>query len=133
MPISYKPAGLTAVTPYLTVAGAARLIEFLQAAFGAEVVGRYDAPDGSRVMHAALRIDDAMVETGDANSDWGATPAALHLYVADADATYRRALDAGAESLSVPADMPYGERSASVRDPLGNIWYIATRTRESYD
>ncbi len=57
-------------------------------------------------------------------------PATLYLYVADVDATYRRALEAGATSLSAPADQFYGDRSAGVVDPTGNRWYIATRIED---
>jgi uncharacterized glyoxalase superfamily protein PhnB len=45
--------------------------------------------------------------------------------------TYRRALDAGAQSLEEPRDVPYGERRAMVKDPYGNIWQIATYRSDS--
>src|SRR6185436_5248707 len=65
------------------------------------------------------------------------SPAALHVYVPDCDATYRRALEAGAVTLGSagvgqPADRPYGERAAFVSDPVGNIWFIATRQGPDY-
>jgi uncharacterized glyoxalase superfamily protein PhnB len=56
-----------------------------------------------------------------------ATRAFLYLYVDDADATYERAIKAGAKSVEKPADMPYGDRRAMVRDPGGNLWQIARR------
>jgi uncharacterized glyoxalase superfamily protein PhnB len=59
-------------------------------------------------------------------------PTALHIYVEDADAVYRRALAAGAASTAPPADQAYGERSASVKDPSGNAWYIATAKGEHH-
>ncbi len=121
----HRPEGFHAVPPYLIVAGVDRLIRFLTEAFGAEVRERATRPDGS-VMHAQVRIEDAVVEMGEGQGEWQPMSAALHLYVADADATYRRALEAGGDSLYEPTDRPYGDREAGVRDPSGNLWFIAT-------
>lgn len=126
MSASHIPPGLPCLMPYLTVEGAARLLQFAKEAFDAVELERHE--DGGRIMHAAVRLGDSVIETGDANDRWGATPASLHYYVPDCDAAYRRALEAGAESLMEPTDMPYGERSAAVRDPVGNKWYLATFT-----
>ncbi|HYF63641.1 MAG TPA: VOC family protein [Herpetosiphonaceae bacterium] len=93
--------------------------------FAAEEIRRDLHPDGS-IMNAELRIGDSILELSQSSAQWGATPAALHIYLPDTDAAYRRALEAGAASLYEPADMPYAERSAGVRDPFGNVWYIAT-------
>jgi PhnB protein len=117
--------GFRTVTPYLIVAGAARLIDFAVGAFEAEEVRRDLRPDGT-IMNAEIRIGDSIVELAEAGEAWSARPGALHVYVRDTDDTYRRALDAGATTLYEPADMPYGERSAGVVDPVGNHWYIAT-------
>jgi uncharacterized glyoxalase superfamily protein PhnB len=57
-------------------------------------------------------------------------PLNLHLYVPDADAVYRQALTAGASSVRDPVDEPYGDRVAGVRDPFGNVWWIATHLRD---
>jgi PhnB protein len=54
------------------------------------------------------------------------SPAFLYVYVENTDATYLRALEAGAVSLEEPRDVPYGDRRAMVRDPCGNDWQIAT-------
>ncbi|HEX8695237.1 MAG TPA: VOC family protein [Longimicrobium sp.] len=126
---SHIPEGFHTVTPYLVVPGVARLIDFLREAFGAEELGRYAAPDG-RIMHALVRIGDAMVEMGEPSEQWGPMPGNLHLYVEDADAVYARALQAGATSLSEPDLKPYGDREAGVRDPSGNNWFIATRQEQ---
>jgi uncharacterized glyoxalase superfamily protein PhnB len=123
---AYRPAGFRSITPYLIVPGAARLIEFMREAFGAEELRRVPLPDGS-LQHAEVRIGDAIVELADAGGEWRPSPAALHFYVADADRTYARAIAAGAASLGAPADRPYGERSGFVADRSGNHWYIATR------
>lgn len=126
---SYLPDGFHTVTPYLIVSDAAALIEFLKAAFGATEVMRMPGPEG-QVMHAEVRIGDSVIEMGQANGEWPAMPGSLHIYVPDIDAVYLRALDAGAVTLSEPKDQFYGERSASVEDPVGNLWHIATKTED---
>lgn len=126
---SHIPEGFHTVTPYLVVPGVARLIDFLRDAFGAEELGRYAGADG-RIMHAVVRIGDAMVEMGEPSEQWAPMPCALHLYVEDADAVYARAIQAGGVSLYEPDDKPYGDREGGVRDPSGNSWYIATRREQ---
>ncbi len=122
----WKPEGFRSITPYLVAQGADRLIEFMKQAFGAEELGIVKRPDGS-VLHAEVRIGDSVVELGDGGEAWPGRPAAIHLYVADADATYARAVAAGAATLNPPTDMPYGDREADITDPFGNNWYIGTR------
>lgn len=89
---------------------------------------------GAGGIHCELRIGDSMIMMGGGvpAGRMRARPAALHVYVDDADAAYQRALEAGAESLGAPADRPYGERAGFVKDPTGNEWYIATHTGPSY-
>jgi uncharacterized glyoxalase superfamily protein PhnB len=123
------PDGYHCVTPYLVVEGAARLLEFLKSAFGAEETLRLAAPEG-RIGHAEARIGDSVVMTADAPTGSAPMPATLHLYVADVDATYRRALDAGATSLRTPEDQFYGDRNAGIVDPAGNRWWIATHIED---
>lgn len=129
MPLSHIPTGFHTVTPYLIVNGASRLLEFLTTVFGAQVEIRFDGPDGT-IGHAALRIGDSMLEAADATPEWKAMPGSIHIYVTDVDAVYKKALAAGATSLREPADMFYGERGASVVDPFGNMWHIATQKEE---
>ena len=117
------------VTPYLHVAGAAGCIDFLKQAFGAEEVARYQSPDGI-VHHAKMRLGDSVLEMGEAHGQYPAMPANLHLYVADTDAMFKRALAAGATSVREPVDEPYGDRCGGVRDPFGNTWWIATHIRD---
>jgi uncharacterized glyoxalase superfamily protein PhnB len=125
----YVPEGLHDVTIYLHPEGAAKFIDFLKEAFEAEEFVRYDSPQGA-VLHAKVRIGDSMIEMGDSRRESGmvlpSMPTGIYLYVPDADAVYRRAMAAGAASLSEPADQPYGDRLASVQDFCGNLWYIAT-------
>jgi PhnB protein len=116
--------GFTSVTPYLTVADVERLVQFVKHAFGAVETGR--STGGSGHLHCEIQIGDSMVMCG-GGARGHERPLALHVYVPDADAVYNRALAAGAESLFVPEDRPYGERQGGVKDPTGNLWYIATR------
>lgn len=129
MPVKPVPDGYHTVTPYLIVPGAAKLIEFMKQAFGAKETERMPQPDGT-IMHAEVRIGDSVVMLADAGGQFKPRPAAIHLYVNDADATYKRALQAGATSLREPADQFYGDRSAGVADPVGNHWWIATHKED---
>ena len=129
MAVKARPEGYHSITPYLVVEGAARLIEFLIQAFGAEEVHRMPAP-GGLVGHAEVRIGDSVVMLGDARGEHHATNTMLYLYVEDVDATYQIALAAGAEAVQPPMDQFYGDRSGSVKDPCGNVWYIATHIED---
>lgn len=126
MAVKPIPDGYHSVAPYLVVEGAARLLDFVKRAFDAEETMRLAAPQG-RIGHAEIRIGDSAVMIADVPAGSAPMPATIHLYVADADATYRRALDAGATSLHPPTDQFYGDRNAGVIDPAGNRWWIATR------
>ena len=117
--------GLHTITPYLMVPEGARLIEFLKRTFGAEELLRSPAPAG---FPSEVRIGDSALMIRSGESMRGRERiGAFHVYVPDCDATYRRAVEAGATSLGEPADRPYGERSGFVQDFAGNHWYIATR------
>jgi PhnB protein len=131
MPAYKMPDGHHTLTPAAAVKGAARLIEFLERAFGARVVDRYDMPGGV-VVHAEVRIGDSVFMFGEAGPG-EEMPCMLSLYVEDGpdvDATYRRALEAGAYALEEPKDQFYGYRSARVRDPGGNKWAISAVVEE---
>src|SRR5215213_2101665 len=127
--VHYKPEGFQTVTPYLVVQGADRLVEFLKQAFGGEPGICSRRPDGT-IMHAQIRIGDSILELGEGNEKWQPRPGNLHVYVEDADATYRRALEAGATSLYEPDDKPYGDREAGIVDPSGNYWFTSTHVED---
>jgi len=129
MAVKAKPDGYHSITPYLVVDGAAHLIDFLVQAFGAEEVDRLAAP-GNRIGHAELRIGDSLVMLGDARPEHPAMQAMLYLYVDDVDATYQIALSSGADAVQPPQDHFYGDRSGGVKDPCGNVWYIATHIED---
>jgi uncharacterized glyoxalase superfamily protein PhnB len=117
------------VTPYLLVTDADAELAFLKAAFGAVEVTCQRNPDNT-VMHAEITIGDSLVMLGQAGGPWKPRTAALYLWVEDVDATYARALEAGATSESEPEDKPYGHRNAGVIDRGGVMWWIGAPVRE---
>jgi len=120
-----RPEGYHTVTPFFHVRGAREFIAFLGDAFGGTTAHITDMP-GREVAHAAVRIGDSLIELGEAHGESQPMPAAIHLFVADVDSVYERALRAGATSVEPPADKPYGERGAFVIDPFENQWFLAT-------
>ena len=128
-------ATIDTVTPFICVAEGAKLIDFMKHTFGAEETTRHShGPDG---FVAGVKIGDSdLLVMGGESLRGGELHAALHVYVKDCDATYQRALDAGALTIGPgvgePADRPYGERAAFVSDPFGNYWFIATRGGPNY-
>jgi PhnB protein len=126
----YIPEGLRTVNVYLHPGGADRLIDFLKEALGAEVVARYAGPDGS-VAHAEVKIGDSVIEVGEAHGPYQPMPTMLYLYVEDVDAHYPRAVQAGGIAVQAPAEMPYGDRTAHVKDAFGNSWYLATHVKDA--
>jgi len=125
----YIPKGLHNVNAYLHPLRAPKMIEFLKKAFGAKEDAVYQSPDGV-VHHARVLIGDSMIEMGEANGPYQPMPSMFYLYVEDCDGLYARAMRAGATSIAEPTDHDYGDRSAGVRDPFGNQWYIATHIKD---
>ena len=113
------------LTPYLVVPDADVEIRFLKAAFAAIETSCHRGAEG-KVMHAELTVGDALVMLGQSGGEWKPLPAALYVWVPDVDATYARALQAGATSQSAPENKPYGHRSAGVVDKNGITWWIAS-------
>jgi uncharacterized glyoxalase superfamily protein PhnB len=117
----FAPEGWHTVTPRIVVDDARGLVAFLVNVF--EATGEYqsDRPSEIHIGDSIVMITDTGVRP--------ATPAFLYVYVSDTDATYRRAIDAGARSLEAPVDTPYGDHRCMVEDQWGNTWQIATRNR----
>ena len=127
MTVPWKPAGYSSVSPYLIATDAQRVIEFLQAAFGAIQLRRYDKPDGT-IIHAEVKIDDTVVMIGEAAKEWPALNAHIHVYVRDADETYRKAIAAGGTSAQEPKQQDGDpDRRGGVRDPSGNTWWMSSQ------
>ena len=120
------PKDCHSITPYLLVPDVSRLIEFLKRAFGGVERAKITRPNGT-VLHAQVRVGDSLVMIGEPQPPWKPKPCMLYLYVRDIDATYKRAVKAGARSVVKPVDAFYGDRHACVRDVADNVWWIATR------
>ena len=124
------PRGFRMVTPYLVAADGPALIDFVKQAFGAEEIMRAETPMGG--VHGEVRIGDSMMMVGGGvpgkNFPGQLKQNALHVYVKDVDAATEKAVSAGATLIDEPRDQEYGERSSTVKDKGGNLWYIATHT-----
>ena len=126
--VSAVPPGYHTITPYLVAQDARALIEFIKQTFAGEL--KFQSIGSAGGIHAEMRVGDSMLMIGGGGPglSWRgqALPTSLHVYVEDADAVYRRALEAGATSIEEPTDQPYGDRETGVKDRSGNLWWIAT-------
>lgn len=113
------------VQPYLHLNDAARMIPFLEKAFGGHVLGHVPTSPEGKVLHATIQIGNSTLELDEAHGEFQPMPCHLHLHVEDADTTYAQALKAGATSIDPPTNKPYG-RSAGVKDAFGNSWYMTS-------
>lgn len=126
MTSTHKLQGYTTVSPYLIVDGAGGTIEFLGRVFGGVELRRF-ADDSGKIFHAEVRIDDTVLMIADGVEGWPPVQGHVHVYVQDVDATYRLALDAGAESVQVPVQKEDEDKRGGVKDAGGTTWWIATR------
>ena len=135
MTVKPVPEGYHSITPYLGIDKAAEAIEFYKKAFAATEVMRLAMPDGG-IGHAELRIGDSAIMLGTpcdqgplSNPD--ASPSVgLHLYVNDVDQSFRQAIDAGATVVSEVKDQFYGDRTGTLKDPYGHLWFLATHKED---
>lgn len=124
-------------TPYLSVKGAGRAIEYYKNAFGAREVMRIEQPDG-RIGHAELRIGAAPIMLADEFAEMnflspaslGGTPVNILIYVEDVDALVRRATAEGAKLVRPVADQFYGDRVGVLKDPFGHSWSFAMHVED---
>jgi PhnB protein len=131
------PDGYRSVSPYLFIRGAAQAIDFYKQAFDASERMRMPGPNG-KIMHAELQIGDSMVMLADEFPEMsalspetvGGTPVMIAIYVDDVDATFNRAIAAGAKPLRPVANQFYGDRSGSLVDPFGHKWNLATHVED---
>ncbi len=132
------PDGYHAVTPTLTVRGAADAIEFYKKAFGAQEVMRFPGPDGKTIMHAEIKIGDSRVMLNDeipqmkclSPQSLGGSSCGIFLYVENADDVFNKAVSAGAKSQMPMMDAFWGDRFGSIIDPFGHVWSIATHKKD---
>jgi PhnB protein len=126
---SPTPQDYGTVTPYLIVNGVPRLIEFLKETFDARVRQIINDRD-DHVGHAEVKIDSSVVMMADSTPQYSPIPSQLYVYVENVDDTYKRAIRSGGVSEQEPTTQFYGDRTAAVKDPTGNIWWIATHLEE---
>ena len=137
MPVNPIPEGYHSVTPYLIIRGAADAIEFYKKAFGATELFRFPGPDG-KIGHAELQIGNSRIMMADEYPDMGyngpqtlgGSPIALMIYLADVDAVFNRAVEAGATVKEPLQDKFYGDRIGTVIDPFGHRWHLATHQED---
>ena len=127
MSTTWKPEGYNSVSVYIVAENAQRVIDFLKKTFDAANLRRFDMPDG-KIMHAEVRIDDTVIMIADSGGAYPAFSAWLHVYVPDAQATYKKALATGGISVQEPIHKPGDpDLRGGVKDPCGNTWGISTQ------
>ncbi|WP_432976499.1 VOC family protein [Dactylosporangium sp. CA-233914] len=129
MSVKAIPEGYTTVTPWIISRDTAAVIDYIRRAFDAEELGRVIDARGV-IGHAEVRIGDAIVMLFDGDPSWPATPAFLRLYVQDAHAVHRQAVEAGGVCISEVTHLAFGDLVGRVRDPFGNVWWIQTRIED---
>lgn len=131
------PDGYHSVTPYLIVDNAAKAIEFYKKVFDAKEQMRMPKPDG-KVGHAELEIGTSKIMLADEFPEmnarspqvYGGTPVSIHLYVENVDEVAKLATQNGATIVRPLENMFYGDRSGTIKDPFGHVWYISTHVED---
>ncbi|MCH8568430.1 MAG: VOC family protein [Balneolales bacterium] len=124
---SFKPNGYNSVSPYFIVKDAQKFINLLKAIFDAKELRRYDMPDGS-IMHAEIQIDDSVIMVGDSSDKYPPVSIVMHVYTADVDETFKKAVEAGCEVIEEPKEREGDpDRRATFKDFAGNMWSVGTQ------
>ncbi|MEZ6084196.1 MAG: VOC family protein [Phycisphaerae bacterium] len=135
------PPGHEGLIPHLVVNNAIEAMEFYRKAFGADEICRLPSPDGTKLMHAEMKIngnvfylcDDFPEMCGGKSRNplaLGGTPINIHMYVEDCDAAIEKAANNGAVVAMPAADMFWGDRYGMVSDPYGHTWSFATHKKD---
>jgi uncharacterized glyoxalase superfamily protein PhnB len=133
------PEGYHTVTPSFTFKDSKKAIEFYKKAFGAKVLDIFPNLSGTGTMHATIQIGNSILMMGDempsencpkSAETLGSSPISLFVYVPDADAAFKQAVAAGGIATMPVADMFWGDRAGSIRDPFGYSWMIATHKQD---
>lgn len=120
----FQPQGWHTVTPRIITSKPEELVRFVKHVFRGQ--GKFEANRPSEI-----QIGDSMIMISDGGNLRDSVSAFLYVYVENVDDTYQRAIEAGAQSLELPADLPYGDRRAMVKDAWDNLWQIASRIRST--
>ena len=123
------PQGYGTVTPYLIVDGVSKLIDFLKETFHAEERARINDKE-DHVGHAEIKIGNSIVMMADSTAQYRPIPSQLYVYVDNVDDTYERAMKAGGTPEQEPTTQFYRDRTAAVKDPTGNVWWIAAHVED---
>ncbi|RWU21591.1 glyoxalase [Pseudomonas alkylphenolica] len=138
MAVKPIPEGQHSITPYLGIKDAGKAIDFYKAAFGAVEMFRLESPDG-RIGHAELKIGNSSIMLADpcdmegglvSSQSLNAAAIGLHLYVEDVDAVYAQAIKAGGTPLRAVENQFYGDRSGTLKDPFGNLWFVSSHVED---
>jgi PhnB protein len=129
MAVKPVPEGYHTFTPYFVVEGASDFIEFVKTAFSGQEIFRFPAP-GGKIGHAEVRVGDSIVMLADATPEYPPALMNCYLYVPDVDATFRKAVAAGARSKRDPANQFYGDRVGTLADRWGNTWSVGTHVED---
>lgn len=122
----HKPDGYPDLSAYLIVADAEAAMQFAEAAFGAKRL-RVMPRAGGGIEHAEIRVGDSVVMMGEVPE---ASPSHLHLYLADVEAAWARALAAGGTVVQDLALRDDGDRRGGVTAPCGTTWWLARQERQ---
>ena len=131
------PEGYHSVTPYLSIKGAAKAIDYYKQVFGATELFRMAAPDG-KIGHAEIKIGNSPIMLADEFPEMefvspqtlGGSPIGLMIYVDDVDTMFNQAISAGATQVKPLQDQFYGDRSGTLKDPFGHVWTVATHVED---
>ncbi len=122
-------ADTPAIVPAFLVQNAEKYVEFLKQAFHAQEVFTAKSPEG-QIRHVSLRVGNSILSGGEVHGAFQAAPFLLHMYVPNTDEVYANALRQGATTIRGLEDAPYGDRTATVQDPFGNLWSLATHMKD---
>lgn len=125
----FKPENYNSLSPYFVVEGAAKLVNLLDEIFEVEELRIYEDENGE-ILHGEFRIEDSVIMLANSNADYPANKMLVHVYVLDVDATFKKAIDAGCESLQLPTESEADtDRRGMFKDFAGNTWAVATQLR----
>src|SRR5271163_4145947 len=122
-------ADTPAIVPVFLVQNAEKYVEFLEQAFHARELFMSKDPQG-KIRHISLRVGNSVLSGGEVHGKFQAAPFLLHMYVPNTDEVYANALRHGATTIRGLEDAPYGDRTATVQDPFGNLWSLATHVKD---
>ena len=137
MAVKAIPDGYTSLTPYLVIKGAEKALDYYKKVFNAVEIVRMPG-EGGRIMHAEVKIGNAILMLSDENPERGylspvtigGAGASVMLYTDEVDATFKKAIDAGGKAEMPPTDMFWGDRMGNLKDPFGHSWAIATHKED---